>query len=208
MTTPTPAAPSDGPDIVTGAQINAVLDLARAHHSTGDGQLSLLARSLAVACQSCGIEPEIAVQHFAAILGHPYNLVAIQSIRADPEEVAGPFDERAVRADFDRYWLTAADGVSVCSTAERGYIEARRQSHAELAALRAERDRLKEALKPFAEAAREFEAAIAVDGIDDGLTVLAHIHVMPMREAKLSTADFSNAAKALNPPPADRQTEE
>lgn len=52
---------------------------------------------------------------------------------------------------------------------------------------------LVEGLRPFAKAAERFNCAIGPDGIDEGLTVLAHIHVRREYEAKLSTSDFSRA---------------
>ena len=53
-----------------------------------------------------------------------------------------------------------------------------------------------EALKPFAEAAREFKFAIAPDGHDDGLTIRAQVCARPERVAMLGTADFSRARAA------------
>lgn len=55
---------------------------------------------------------------------------------------------------------------------------------------------VREALKPFAEAAREFTSAIGPDGIDDGVAVVATMHGT-RREAILSTTDFSRAAKVF-----------
>ncbi|MDJ1632299.1 hypothetical protein [Rhizobium rhizogenes] len=53
-------------------------------------------------------------------------------------------------------------------------------------------------IEPFANAARNFTFAIGPDGIDDGLTVLAYVHVCREREADLSTADFSAASAFLS----------
>lgn len=60
-----------------------------------------------------------------------------------------------------------------------------------------ENEKLREALKPFAEAASNFTCTIGPDGIDDGVTVAARLHGRPEREATLSSADFSRAARAL-----------
>lgn len=55
---------------------------------------------------------------------------------------------------------------------------------------------MERALEPFSEAAREFTSAIAHDGIDDGLSVIATMYGSEGREAKLSTAHFSVARAA------------
>lgn len=60
-----------------------------------------------------------------------------------------------------------------------------------------ENEKLRKALKPFAEAASNFTCTIGPDGIDDGVTVAARLHGRPEREATLSSADFSRAARAL-----------
>lgn len=57
-------------------------------------------------------------------------------------------------------------------------------------------DELEGALEPFAKAARTL-SEVAPDGIDDELTVIARIDVMPDREERLYTADFTRAARAL-----------
>jgi len=57
-------------------------------------------------------------------------------------------------------------------------------------------DELEGALEPFANAARTL-SEVAPDGIDDELTVIARIDVMPDREERLYTADFTRAARAL-----------
>ena len=71
----------------------------------------------------------------------------------------------------------------------------------EIAALRADNERLREALQPFANAARNFAFAIAPDGIDDGLAVIAAVHGRPEREAVLTTMDFSRAAASISNDP-------
>lgn len=63
--------------------------------------------------------------------------------------------------------------------------------------LEAQVEELKARLKPFADAARNFTSAIAPDGIDDGISVVATMHG-GRYEAVLSTADFSNASRALS----------
>ena len=70
------------------------------------------------------------------------------------------------------------------------------EAAARITELEAENARLREALQPFAEAAREFTFAIAPDGIDDGLTVEAQVCCRPERIAVLGTQHFSQAARA------------
>jgi hypothetical protein len=68
------------------------------------------------------------------------------------------------------------------------------------AALAAERARvvaLEEALAPFANASHAFAFAIAPDGHDDGLTIIASVAARPEREAALSTSDFRRARATL-----------
>lgn len=56
--------------------------------------------------------------------------------------------------------------------------------------------RLVEGLRPFAKAAATL-SAVAPDGLDDGLAVLAYIHAKPANETVFSTADFNRAATLL-----------
>lgn len=53
------------------------------------------------------------------------------------------------------------------------------------------------AMRPFAEAARNYLVALGPDGIDDGLTITAVVNCRPEREAQLSTSDFRAAASWL-----------
>lgn len=56
---------------------------------------------------------------------------------------------------------------------------------------------LEAALKPFATAARNFQFAVAPDGIDDGFTVECAVSCRSEHNATLSTADFSRAFSAI-----------
>jgi hypothetical protein len=94
------------------------------------------------------------------------------------------------------------DGSVDLAQAFGEYLEGIRQADEaysrEIAALRAENERLREALKPFSNAARNFAVAIGSDGVDDAVAVVATLHGRPEREAVLTTLDFSNAEAAFS----------
>lgn len=62
---------------IPGAWINEVLHVVKTTTDDGDEQLSILARALVVACQSCGVEESVAVQNLQAMFRESVVLVPL-----------------------------------------------------------------------------------------------------------------------------------
>lgn len=67
----------------TGAQITSVIRQVRDMSDNGGVQLSILVHALAVACKSCGVAREVAVDELRAAFRHPHKLEPLDS--RDPD---------------------------------------------------------------------------------------------------------------------------
>lgn len=66
--------------IVEGWQINDTLRTVRALHADGDAQLTILARSLVIACKSTQVDKETMLAQLAAAYDEPTNLVPLDAV--------------------------------------------------------------------------------------------------------------------------------
>lgn len=65
-----------------GGDINAVLRLVKQLSGDGDAQLSILTMALVTACQSCGIDKELAISVIAKAFDDRRDLVPLDSAEA------------------------------------------------------------------------------------------------------------------------------